>query len=132
MDGAFSSQFSIPNEYVQHKQLKDKVIKISVYNGFANNENEIDIQCKHDFTMKEWVNIPNLNDCILKFKMGYKDAALYQSMFNCMSKGLKLQNNILSQFDFENDIKNMSPKWIEHIENRLTYHENTLKKNVHL
>lgn len=89
MDGALTSNYSIPANYVKYQSdgegSEDKVIRIAVLN---HKSIPATIKPVDNFHWNEWITSGDLEDNLMRFNKGYRDAARLGTLAECIKKGL--------------------------------------------
>eukprot|EP01084_Bolivina_argentea_P245492 411021_1 len=129
LDGALTSNYCIPQIYRNHNlhrlNDKDKVIRISVMN---HKSVPADIKPIKNFKWNEWVISGDLNDNLIRFNKGYKDAAQLLSIFSCVKKGL-IWNNIFDYNMIHKNEMNVN-KWNCHLEKNIEQWNEKIKMYI--
>ena len=114
-DGAITSNYSIPEVYRNNNKNKDKIIKIGV---LSNKLVKSDICPSKNFYLSEFIIAGALNDNLIRFNKGYKDAAKFKNILkNYCQKGLIWNNSKINKSKL-NDYK-YKKNWDKHIDDKI-------------
>jgi len=124
-DGAVTANFSIPDEY---KNDHNNVIKIGILSqGLVSS----DIAPSNNFYPHEFVIAGNLEDNLIRFGKGYRDAAAFGNVLKYIAKGLVWDNRFIDTNQFEKGMgADHEQEWYRHIEDKISEWEERITGHI--